>query len=693
VIRAVDFSSGRELHRIAVSPDETVKFLTVSPVGKIVAAVASKPSRLNGPLPPSAIVLLDARTLAEQRRIALVDQHVNDVCFSIDGQLLAVAALDGEDPEFNREPTTSSVRLYNTATGEVVRTFSFESLSVGSVAFAPDGKALAVGVGDWTIRRYDLATGGERLPRLVRETGISPPKSGPGAIQNARITRAPACLAFSPDGSLLASGPGWVGSQNLLYDWPPITLWDVATGREARRFGGHPYQTYALAFSPDGQRLASSGREIVARLWDVATGREVNHRVGHHKEIIAMAISPADGSVFTNGNDDGIIIHWDTTNGRAIETLPLPPQRYMSLCVSPDGRMLAIVGSEGPNQGLNVWDIAGHKELRRLKSAPGCEPVFSADSRLLASGTWVYDVATGRRLDAFKESKAIEAWFSADSRRLISVRRDGAHIWDFEKGVEVGRPIDAELNGWFNAAVSPDGRLVATGNINNKQSLGADIGEDDPAIRVWELASGKQLAKLVGHDSMSSNLVFSPDSRMVASVSGGFSVESDMGLRVWDIASGRQLRRFDYPAGGANSVAYLPNGRAIITSGAQDGMAIVWDVSDLAVRRAEEAPDAKGLEGLWADLASDDAPRAYNASWRLSAPAALPLLRERLLPVTSKEPASRPEVLRALRAIAAVERIGNPAAREVLESLGRGDATASVTQDAAAALLRLSRRK
>jgi hypothetical protein len=122
-------------------------------------------------------------------------------------------------------------------------------------------------------------------------------------------------------------------------------------------------------------------------------------------------------------------------------------------------------------------------------------------------------------------------------------------------------------------------------------------------------------------------------------------------------------------------------------------MAIVWDVSDLAVRRAEEAPDAKGLEGLWADLASDDAPRAYNASWRLSAPAALPLLRERLLPVTSKEPASRPEVLRALRAIAAVERIGNPAAREVLESLGRGDATASVTQDAAAALLRLSRRK
>ena len=126
-----------------------------------------------------------------------------------------------------------------------------------------------------------------------------------------------------------------------------------------------------------------------------------------------------------------------------------------------------------------------------------------------------------------------------------------------------------KLNAWFNAAVSPDRRLVATGNIK-KQSLGADLGEDDPAIRVWDLASGKQVAKLVGHDSMSSNLVFSPTGGgMLASVSGGFSVESDMGLRIWDIASGRQLRRFDYPAGGANAVAYLPSGRAIITSGSQ----------------------------------------------------------------------------------------------------------------------------
>jgi RNA polymerase sigma factor (sigma-70 family) len=692
VFRAVDRSSGRELRRVATAHDESIKFLTVSPGGKNVAVVTSKPFKLGGPLPPSAIVLFDAATLTERRRIALDDQYVIDLSFSIDGQLLAVAALDGEYPEF-REPRKSSVRLYNAATGEVARRILFEALGVGSVAFAPDGKALAVGVGDWTVRRYDLATGVERLPRLVRQAGISPPKAGPGAIENGKKTRCPGCLAFSPDGSLLASGPEWGGSQNLLNDWPPITLWDVATAREVRRFGGHPYQVFALAFSPDGKRLASSGGEFVARMWDVATGRELNHQVGHHKEIFAMAVSPADGTVFTRGNDDGLVIHWDTTNGRAIETLPLPPQRYLSLAVAPDGRTLAIGYGEGTDQGLIIWDIAGHKELGRFKAALGCEPVFSPDSRMLASGTWVYDVATGRRVDGFKGSQSIVAWFTADGRRLISVRRDGAHVWDFEKGVEVGRPIDATLNGWFNAAVSPDGRLVATGNINPKQTLGADLGEPDPAIRVWELASGKQIAKLVGHDSMSSNLVFSPDSRMVASVSGGLATGSDMGLRIWDIASGRQLRRFDYPAGGANAVAYLPNGRAIITSGVKDGMAIVWDVSDLADRRTEEAPDAKGLEGVWADLASDDAPRAYNASWRLSAPAAVPILRERLRSVISKEPASGREVLRSLRAIAALERIGNPAAREVLESLARGDSTASVAQDAAAALLRLSRRK
>jgi WD domain, G-beta repeat len=189
-----------------------------------------------------------------------------------------------------------------------------------------------------------------------------------------------------------------------------------------------------------------------------------------------------------------------------------------------------------------------------------------------------------------------------------------------------------------------------------------------------------------------SGLAFSPDGRMLASVSGAWLNRLDPGLRIWDIASGKPLRRFKDDPGSGVRIAYLPDGRSIVTAGA-DGTALVWDVSDLADRRPPELPDAKALEALWSDLASDDAPRAHRASWALSVDGAVPFLRDRLHPATAKEPTTGPEVLRSLRAIAALERIGNTPAREILESLARGDPAAPATQDAADALLRLSRGK
>ena len=693
-LRAIDFSSGRDLRQVGTAAGEPCDLLTVSPDGKSVAAVLTKGFAYDKAL-PSAAVVYDAVTLVERRRIAIANQHARGLAFSTDSRLLAVATPEGDALQFNRQPTAGSVRIYEAATGALVRRFSIEGSEVGSLAFTPDGKTLAAGVGDWSIRLYDLATGRERLPRLRRADTTPTPTMGPGAIEGTQRPRAAACLAFSPDGSLLASGLGWGGSQNLLKDWPSIILWDVAAAREIRRFGGHPYQICALAFSPDGRRLASSGGEPQARNWDVATGGEVSPRAGHPHGIFAMAVSPADGTVFTLGNDDGLVIHWDPTDGRALEALPLNPQRYTSLAVSPDGRTLAIGETgDGQNHGLILWNIAGHTELRRFKAAPGCEPTFSPDGRRVALGFWVYDVASGKRIDGFSTNPAVEAWFTPDGRRLISVAPGGVHLSDFVAGVEVKHAVQANLNTWFNAAVSPDGRLVATGNLSKKQPRGdQDADDSDPAIRVRELASGKEVAKLVGHVAQSNNLVFSPDGRMLASVSGAFGGEADPGLRVWDVATSRQLRRFSYFPNGANTVAFLPDGRAIVTASGVDGMAIVWDISDLADRRPTDPPDAKTLEALWADLASDDARRAFRASWALSIEGAVPFLSDRLHPAAPNGPTSGPEVLRALRAIAALERVASTRARDILEALARGDSAAPATEDAAAALLRLSRRK
>ena len=694
VVRAVELSSGRELRRVETARDEWFKLLSVSADGKSLAIVAVKGFMMNDPL-PSAIVVYDTATLVERRRIAGDFQLAEDLTFSIDGRMLAVAVPDRDTTPFGHEPSASSALIYDVATGVMARRFPIKGFGVGSVAFSPDGKTIAAGIGDRTVRLYELATGKERMPRPGRERAVPLPNHGEGAIRGPGKACAAACLAFSPDGSLLASGPEWDGTQSFLRNWAFITLWDVAAKKELRRFVGHPVQIRSLAFSPDGKSLASSGGEPQARTWNVATGSEIDPRPGHPHGIVALAVSMADGTVFTSGNDDGLVIHWDTANGRPLETLALPPERFSHLAVSPDGRTLAISeDSDARNPNLVLWDIAGHKELRRFKSAPNCVPAFSPDSRKLSLGVWVYDVSSGNRIDKFSTNRAIEAWFTADSRRLISVRRDGVDLLDFVAGVVVKRPVDATLNTWFNSAVSPDGRLVAIGNITKNQPLGApDEDEPNPAIRVWELASGKEVAKLVGHTGQSHDLVFAPDGRMLASVSGAFGSESDPALRVWDIPSGRQLRRFSYDRDGANFVAFLPNGRAIVTASAADGMAIVWDVADLADHRPSEPPDAKALEALWADLASDDAPRAYRASCALSVDGAVPFLSARLRPAAAKGPTGGPEVLRSLRAIAALERVASARARDVLESLGRGNAAAPTTEDAATALLRLSRRK
>lgn len=240
----------------------------------------------------------------------------------------------------------------------------------------------------------------------MREHAEAPPTKGQGMTLRQQH-RASACLAFSPDGTLLASGPAWEGDHYLLTNWPEITLWDVATAREVLRFAGHPYQICSLAFSADGERLASSGGEPEARVWDVATGREVDHRTGHPHGIMELAVSPADGTVFTIGNDDGLVIHWDPADGHALETLAVAPDRFDGLAVFPDGGILLI----GCTDGFILWDLVTHKELRRIKTegvrlAFSPRPVFSPDGRTFASGLWVWDVISGRRLDAFRKKLA-----------------------------------------------------------------------------------------------------------------------------------------------------------------------------------------------------------------------------------------------------------------------------------------------
>jgi WD40 repeat protein len=159
---------------------------------------------------------------------------------------------------------------------------------VNCLAFSPDGKTLASGSSDATIKLWDVATGKEQATLKGHKAGVI-------------------CVAFSPDGKTLASGSN--------RDDTTIKLWDVATGKEQATLKGHKTGS-GVTFSPDGKRLVSWGggaRDTgTIKLWDVATGKEQATLWGHRSTVASVAFSP-DGNTLASGDNDMTIMLWDVS--------------------------------------------------------------------------------------------------------------------------------------------------------------------------------------------------------------------------------------------------------------------------------------------------------------------------------------------------------------------------------------------
>jgi WD40 repeat protein len=280
---------------------------------------------------------------------------------------------------------------------------------------------------------------------------------------------------------------------------------------------------------------------------------------------------------------------------------------------------------------------------------------------------------------------------------VITAENEGIRIWDIASGKEARWAVRAKIRP-EPIALSPDGRLMATGGVIARFQGGAV----DPPIRVWELASGQEVATLEGHEESTRGLAFSPDGRILISSSGTYHSENDARVRAWDVASGRELRRFEGHRGAVWAVAYTPDGRSIV-SASDDGTALAWDVSDLGEhRKAVEPLTAEQIRARWDELASSEARVAYRASWALSVPSAVHFLRDHLSAAPSPKhkgtgvtegPVGPPEILRTLRAIAALERVGTQEARDVLERLAHNDPAALQTREATSTLARLKNRQ
>ena len=282
----------------------------------------------------------------------------------------------------------------------LAQTLSGHSDYVFSVAFSPDGKVLASGSYDNTIKLWEVKTG-----RLINTlTGHSDSVSS---------------VAFSPDGQVLASGS---------LD-KTIKLWEVATGRKINSLSGHSHWVYSVAFSPDGQVLASGSHDKTIKLWEVATGRKINTLTGHSYPVGSVAFSP-DGQVLASRSSDKTIKLREVKTGRLINTLSGHSHTVMSVAFSPDGRVLA---SGSFDKTIKLWKVKTGREINSLSghSHYVYSVAFSPDGQVLASGSWdktikLWEVKTGRETHTLTGHSyyVMSVAFSPDGKVLASGSQD-----------------------------------------------------------------------------------------------------------------------------------------------------------------------------------------------------------------------------------------------------------------------------
>jgi len=462
----------------------------------------------------------------ERNRLEGHKARVFSVSLSPDGRLLASGSADG------------SIKLWEVATGKLINTIEEHFNAVPIVSFSPNGQLLAFASNsDNTVKLWDITTNKE----ISSFKGYDSDKNGNKSI------------SFSPEGRLLAYASG-----------KTITLVNVERRAEIKKLVGHNGKVNGISFSPDGKMLASASFDGTVKLWNHTTGQVIDTLDEHRVGVFAVSFSP-DGKMLASGAEHGGIKLWNFANLKSKPYDLSASGRVTNLSFSPNGQLLI---ASGFNNDIQRWDVARREEIKPLTGHSAFVNSVSLHGQLLASASEdttikLWDVGRRNEINLLSgpRASANSVSFSPNGRLLASAEDKTIKLWDIKEGKCI-RTLKGHPFSIASITFSPSGKLLASAS-------------SDWTIKLWNVANGEQIAHIKGHSLWLASVSFSPNERLLASASW------DDTVKLWDIADPKKPQEVAIPkehTGDVFSVSFSPNGRLLASAGRDK--TILWDITN-----------------------------------------------------------------------------------------------------------------
>jgi WD40 repeat protein/uncharacterized caspase-like protein len=361
-------------------------------------------------------------------------------------------------------------------------------------------------------------------------------------------------VAFSPDGQTIASG-----SRD-----GKVILWR-SDGQIIRPMNGHKVVVFAVSFSPDGKILASASKDKTIKLWRTSDGKLIRTLYGHNHNVTSVSFSP-DGELIASASKDKTIKLWKSNNGQLLKTLVGHIKNVISVSFSPDSQ--TIVSGSRDNT-IKLWRI---NDGQLLKSWTGDKNgvfavSFSPDGKLIASAggdgsikLWKSSDITLLRTLSGHSSEVNSVNFSRNGQMIVSGSRDSTiKLWRTNDG-KLLNTLQGHSAAVESVTFSPDGQTIASASR-------------DKTIKLWRTSNKSLPNTFQGHNAAVISVIFSPNSNLFASAS------KDNTVKLWDSRNGYLLQTFKEHKNAVSSVAFSPNSK-FIASASEDNTVKLWNSSN-----------------------------------------------------------------------------------------------------------------